>query len=73
MFKRSNDLEITSRKMSDIIEKTIASLPGLIAGAAGIGGDKSVAASRAFQTFVNSLGAIHSKYVSIDKMFLYPV
>lgn len=51
--------------MSDIIEKTIASLPGLIAGATGLGSDKPVAASRAFQSFVNSLGTIHSKYVSV--------
>ena len=50
--------------MSDIIEKTIASLPGLLAGAAGLTGDKPIAVSRAFQSFVNSLGSIHSKYVS---------
>ena len=50
--------------MSDIIEKTIASLPGLFAGATGLGSDKQVA-SRAFQSFVNSLGTIHSKYVSV--------
>ena len=55
--------------MSDIIEKTIASLPGIIAGAAGLTGDKPITVSRAFQSFVNALGAIHSKYVSHSRIF----
>ncbi len=50
--------------MSDIIEKTIASLPGLITGAAGFGSDKPATVSRAFQSFVDALGAIRSKHVS---------
>ncbi len=48
--------------MSDIVEKTIASLPGILAGS--LTGGKPVNSSRAFQTFVKTLGNIKSKHVS---------
>ena len=44
--------------MSEIVEKTIASLPSILTGA------KSNTASRAFQTFIKNLGSLQTKYVS---------
>ena len=53
--------------MSDIMEKTIASLPSLISGT--LTGNKPNTSSRAFQTFIKNLGNLKSRYVSVSQIF----
>ena len=50
--------------MTEMIEKTISSLPGIIAGAAGLSTPAAkTETSRSFQVFVQSVGSLHTKSV----------